>query len=109
MDNKVLEEVKKDVTGIDNKDIMPEPDTLNYEVKFVLSDTFISDVEEALQDYAYVEVRDILNTVNALKTAMPINMLNEIVRRLAAFPYKSVKKLMYFIETDKNRYWHPVN
>lgn len=109
MDNKVLEEVKKDVTGVDNKDVMPEPDTLNYNVKFSLSDAFLSDVEEALQDYAYVEVRDILNTVNSLKNEIPINMLNEVVRRLASFPYKSVKKLMYFIETEQNHYWHPVN
>lgn len=109
MDNKVLEEVKKDVTGVDNKDVMPEPDILNYNVKFSLSDVFLSDVEEALQDYAYVEVRDILNTINSLKNEIPINMLNEVVRRLASFPYKSVKKLMYFIETEQNRYWHPVN
>ena len=101
-----VEQVKNEVSGNMNK--MPEPETINYDILLKLNDVFISDVEEALGDYAYVETGELIKAINNLKNGIPINMLNEIIRRISAFPYKSVKKIMFNIETRQDIYWQIV-
>ena len=101
-----IEQVKNEVNGNINK--MPEPEVINYDVLLKLNDIFIDDLEEALGNYAYVETGEIIKAVNNMKSNMPINMLNEIIRRISSFPYKSVKKIMYNIETRQEMYWQIV-
>jgi len=84
---------------------MPAPQTMNYDQKLKLSDRFMTDMYAALDSFSYVEVNEIFKTVEALKNEMPINILNEIVRRIASFPYKNVRDLMLQIETDQSVYW----
>jgi hypothetical protein len=84
---------------------MPPPATLDYDVILKLSDKFVNDSVAALSDYAYVEVSDILNTILNLRDKMPINVLNEIIRRIGSFPYKSVAHVMRIIESDQPQYW----
>lgn len=86
-------------------DEMPAPATLNYDVFLTLTDKFVNDSIAALSDYAYVEVNDILNTIINLRNQMPINVLNEIIRRIGTFPYKSVASVMQIIENDQPQYW----
>ena len=84
---------------------MPAPQTMNYDQKLVVSDRFVSDMYTALDSFSYVEVSEIFKTVEALKNEMPINVLNEIIRRIASFPYKNVRDLMLQVETDQSVYW----
>lgn len=84
---------------------MPAPATLDYDVFLKLSDKFVNESVAALSDYAYVEVNDILNTILNLRDQMPINVLNEIIRRIGSFPYKSVAHIMRIIESDQSAYW----
>lgn len=84
---------------------MPQPETMNYDQTLILSDMFVNDMYAALDGFAYVEVSEIFKTVEQLKNNMPINVLNEIVRRIASFPYKNVKNLMNVVETNQGLYW----
>lgn len=84
---------------------MPAPQTMDYDQTLKVSDKFVSDMYAALDGFSYVEVCEIFKTVEALKNKMPINVLNEIIRRIASFPYKSVRDLMLQVETDQSVYW----
>ena len=101
-----MEDNKEMMDAIEN---MPAPQTMNYDQMLVVSDVFVADMYEALDGFAYVEVSEIIKTVEQLKNEMPINVLNEIIRRIASFPYKNVKKLMSVVETDQSKYWSLVS
>lgn len=83
---------------------MPQPETMNYEQTVKLSDNFVNDMHLALDGFSYVEVSEIFKAVDQFKDAMPINLANEIIRRIASFPYSAVKDFMHVIETDQARY-----
>ncbi len=84
---------------------MPAPQTINYEQKLKLSDKFVEDMNAALDSIAYVEVKDLFNVVENMRNEIPINILNEVIRRIASFPYKNVKNLMHVVETNQSLYW----
>lgn len=89
----------------DELEQMPAPQTMNYDQKLKITDKFVADMYASLDSFSYVEVSEIFKTVEALKNEMPINVLNEIVRRIASFPYKNVRDLMLQVETDQSVYW----
>lgn len=88
---------------------MPAPQTMNYEQTFKLSDKFISDMYAALDSFSYLEVNELFTAVEQLRNNMPINVLNEIIRRIASFPYKNVVNLMKVFETNQGEYWQLIN
>lgn len=88
---------------------MPAPQTLNYEQTLRLSDKFVSDMYAALDGFSYVEVNELFTAVEQLRNNMPINVLNEIIRRIGSFPYRNVVNLMKVVETNQGEYWQLVN
>lgn len=89
---------------VENAPQMPVPETMNYEQTVKLSDDFVNDLHAALDGFAYVEVSEIFKAVNQMKDAMPVNIANEILRRVASFPYAKVVNFMRVVETEQNRY-----
>lgn len=103
----VMETVQNDVEMVSEENIvesMPRPQTMNYEQSIKLSDAFVNDLHKALDGFSYSEVAEIFKAVDKLKDGMPINVVNEVISRVASFPYKSVKEFMTVIETDQARY-----
>lgn len=99
-----MENVNTNVNEAKAVESMPAPQTMNYEQTVKLSDDFVNDMHKALDGFSYVEVSEIFKAVDQLKDAMPINVANEIIRRIASFPYTNVKDFMSTIETDQARY-----
>lgn len=83
---------------------MPEPETMNYDQTVVFTDDFVKDMYNALDGFAYTEVNEIFKAVDQMKNAMPLNIANEIIRRIASFPYNKVANLMHNLESDQSRY-----
>lgn len=83
---------------------MPAPKTMNYEQTVKFTDEFVRDMTNALNGFAYNEVAEIFKTVDKFKDAMPINLANEIIQRIASFPYYKVAQFMSVIENDQTRY-----
>lgn len=83
---------------------MPAPQTMNYDQTVRLTDDFVNDMHNALDTFAYTEVNEIFKAVDQLKDAMPINIANEIIRRIASFPYNRVASFMHSFEADQSKY-----
>lgn len=109
---KLTKETNVEVTNT-NADVAPEqmpaPQTLNYEQTLRLSDKFVSDMYAALDGFSYVEVNELFTAVEQLRNNMPINVLNEVIRRIGSFPYRNVVNLMKTVETNQGEYWQLVN
>lgn len=83
---------------------MPAPQTMDYDQTVTLTDKFVADMHAALDGFAYTEVNEIFKAVDQLKNAMPINIANEIIRRIASFPYNKVANFMHSFEADQSKY-----
>lgn len=103
-----MEEIKK--TGTEN---MPEPQTLNYDVFFRVTQTFVNDIQLVLGDMSYADVKKVLDVILVRNGILPVAVLNELIRTIAGLPYKYVYNIMtligqpetfakYFIELDAN-------
>lgn len=83
---------------------MPAPQTMNYDQTVKLTDAFVADMHMALDGFAYTEVDEIFKAVEQLKDNMPINVANEVIRRIASFPYNKVAPFMHAFEADQTKY-----
>lgn len=109
---KLTKETNTEVTNTNTEgtvEQMPAPQTMNYEQTLKLSDKFVSDMYAALDGFSYVEVNELFAAVEQLRNNMPINVLNEIIRRIGSFPYRNVVNLMKTVETRQGDYWQLVN
>ena len=77
-----------------NVDKMPEPQTLNYNIYYVVTDRFINDFLTCTNEMAYVDVMKIMSIVNRHQNIVSSGQLNELIRLLGTFPYKYINRLM---------------
>ena len=84
----------------------PAPQTMNYDQALIVSDKFVDDVIACLGDFAYVETHEIIDFVRYNKgKAVPINLLNEFINKLATFPWRAVNVIMYNINNKQEEYF----
>lgn len=83
---------------------MPEPQTMDYNQVVRLTDDFVVEVHKALDTFAYNEVDSIFKAMDQLKNSMPINIANEIIARIASFPYNRVATFMHNFEENQSKY-----
>ena len=77
-----------------NNDKMPEPQTLNYNIYYVVTELFVNDFLTCTDEMAYVDVMKIMSIINRHQNVVSSGQLNELVRILGTFPYKYVNRLM---------------
>ncbi len=75
-------------------DKMPEPQTLNYNIYYVVTDKFINDFLTCTDEMAYVDVMKVMSIIDRHQKVVSSGQLNELIRTLGSFPYKYVKGLM---------------
>lgn len=103
MSDKNVNEVVNDV------DVQPAPETLSYEQQVVFSDKFVEDVINALGDFSYAETHQVIEFVQNNKNGAPINLVNELLNRLASFPWKVVNGIMGVVNTNQEVYFTLLN
>ena len=86
-------------------DVMPAPQTMNYEQKVKLTDKFIDDVVNSLGELAYAETHEVIDFVKNNKDGMPINLANQLLNKLATYPYNVISGVMHNIEIDQSLYF----
>ena len=110
MTKKVEKKEEKSVETVNEQLAQPEtqpaPQTMNYEQSLIVSDKFVDDVIAALGDFAYVETHELIDFVRYNKgKAVPINLLNEYINKLATFPWRAVNGVMYNINNKQEDYF----
>lgn len=80
---------------------MPEPQTVNYRVYYLVTEDFINDFITCTSQMAYVDVMKIMNIVKRHDNIVAISHLNELVRTLGTFPYKYVHQLMSNVNNEE--------
>lgn len=96
------------VENVATNEVAPEPSTVDYGATIKLLPKFKNDVVNALSNYAYVETHQLIKVIEG-NDELPINVVNEIISRISAFPYSGVKNVMNIIETAQNEYFEMVN
>ena len=76
---------------------MPEPQVLNYEIRYKVTPLFINDLKKVMADVAYVDAKKLFDKIDENKGILPAAMLNEFIRDISMFPYKYVSGLMAVI------------
>lgn len=89
-------------------DVPPVPETVEYGVKVKLLPKFKRDAVAVLSEFAYVETHELIKVIDG-NDELPINVVNEVVRRISSFPYRAVAPVMRVIETEQNQYFEIVN
>lgn len=104
--NKVDEVV--DATPVEDvataADVAPAPSTVDYNANVKLSQKFKEDVIGALSEFAYVETHELIKVVEG-NDVLPVNIVNEVIRRISSFPYRAVAPIMRVVETDQSVYF----
>lgn len=104
--NKVDEVV--DATPVEEvavaSDVAPIPSTVDYNANVRLSQKFKEDVIGALSEFAYVETHELIKVVEG-NEVLPINIVNEVIRRISSFPYRAVAHIMRVVETEQATYF----
>lgn len=77
-----------------NTDKMPEPQTLNYNIYYIVTDKFVNDFLACTNEMAYVDVMKVMSIVDRHDNVVSSGQLNELIRVLGTFPYKYVSRLM---------------
>jgi hypothetical protein len=87
-----------------NVDEQPAPNTTTYEVIISTTDKFVNDVINALGEFSYAETNQILSAIQNNRN-MPISNINEILNRIASFPWKAVNGVMTIVSTKQDEYF----
>lgn len=82
---------------------MPLPQTVAYDNKFLVTDTFKHDLELVLSDTAYVDAIKFFNMIESHNSVFTSAVLNEFIRSLTLLPYKTVLPLMKALD-DKDKF-----
>lgn len=96
--------VMNEGTVVEADATVPAPQTMNYDQTVAFTDAFVADMHTALDGFAYTEVSELFKVVDQMKDKMPINLANEVIRRIASFPYSAVKDFMHNFETNQANY-----
>lgn len=100
------QEQNKKVIGTSD---MPAPQTMEYRVVYKVTDLFIRDLTTVLKNGPYVELKGVLNFIESNERKFTAAVLNEFIRMLGNFPYKSIMPLMKAIENkDKFSYYFEI-
>lgn len=94
---------------MNNKDMMPEPLTVNYDQMLKLSQQFVDDAIAILHQLPYVEVHDMVDTIMDSGYVLPVAVTNEIIQRISRNPYHMVKDFMHNVETNQRIYFTAYN
>ena len=92
------------VEEVATNEVAPAPSTVDYNANVKLSDKFRSDVVTALSEFAYVETHELIKVVES-NEVLPINIVNEVIRRISSFPYRAVAHIMRVVETGQATYF----
>ena len=87
-----------------NVDEQPAPNTTTYEVIISTTDKFVNDVINALGEFSYAETHHILSAIQNNRN-MPISSINEILNRIASFPWRAVNSVMTIVSTKQDEYF----
>ena len=105
-------ETVENVATIDNlnetqgvEDVQPVPNTTNYDVTVNTTDKFVNEVIASLGEFSYSETNQIISFVQTSRVNVPINIINEILSRIASFPWKAVNGLMGNIANKQDDYF----
>lgn len=79
---------------MENKDVMKEPQSMAYDVYYVVTDAFVNDYLRSVSQMAYVDVMKVMNIIKKHNNVVCIAQLNELIRTVGSFPYKYVSSLM---------------
>ena len=90
--------------NMDKEDKMPIPATVDYDVRFRLTDRFVKDIHTVCDGLPYADVKNLLDSVDNCGGRMYIAAANELIQRLSRLPYRNVKDLMHNIENSQNIY-----
>ena len=90
---------------VDTIESMPAPETMNYEETVTMTSAFVNDVVAALGELSYAETHEIIDFVRGSKNPIPINLANQLISRLASFPWKIVNNVMHNIEINQSSYF----
>lgn len=82
---------------------MPLPQTVAYDNKFLVTDTFKHDLELILGDTAYADAIKFFNMIESHNSVFTSAVLNEFIRSLTMLPYKTVLPLMKALD-DKDKF-----
>lgn len=89
---------------MDKENKMPIPATVDYDVRFRLTDRFVKDIHTVCDALPYADVKNLLDSVDNCGGRMYIAAANELIQRLSRLPYRNVKDLMHNIENSQNIY-----
>lgn len=93
-------QAKQPKTVIGTSD-MPTPQTMEYSVVYKVTDVFIKDLTTVLRNGPYIDLKRVLDYIEANHRMFPAALLNEFIRTLANFPYKTIMPLMKVIENKE--------
>lgn len=105
-----------DVENVENVDVevvdmntgqedQPVPNTTNYDVTVDTTDKFVNEVISSLGEFSYAETNNLLSFIQQSRTNVPINIMNDVLSRIASFPWKAVNGVMSNIATHQDEYF----
>ena len=90
--------------NMDKEKKMPRPATVDYDIRFRLTDRFMKDIHTVCDGLPYADVKILLDSVDNCGGVMYIAAANELIQRLSRLPYRNVKDLMRNIENSQDIY-----
>lgn len=96
-----VNETKSEVVS---NDVQAVPETMNYEQMVAFTDKFVDDLILSLQEFAYSETHEVIDVVRNNKNSMPISLANQVLARVASFPWRAVNVLMTNVNTNQDEY-----
>lgn len=84
---------------------MPNPQIANYNERYKIQDQFVKDVFTLVQDMAYVDAKQIMESIAQFNGEITLGPLNELIRNLSSIPYRFIAPVMHIIETAPQKYF----
>lgn len=100
-----IENLNESNENVEATETQPTPNTTNYDVTINTTDKFVDDVISCLGEFSYSETNQIISFVQSSRVNVPINLINEILSRIASFPWKAVNGLMANIANKQDEYF----
>ena len=97
----VNEEVNE--TRVEQDNTQPEPKTMNYEERVILTPQFLNDLVTCLGEMPYVQSEGFIRFAYQNKDDILLADLNEFINKLQTLPWKYVHALLQNIGTQEGR------